>query len=287
MSEHFAPAAADDARRAAGNGVVKGRSRGDVTHGRNGTNLAQDPAPNGAGTGPSGNGNGSGNGAGNGSGNGAVKGGPNGNGAAKAAGNGAAKERHRNGLGRSRPGGDAARAAGTAARPDWEGLLRVLREEVACLVKTVPGPLAQLAVRAGDCSFEITWGPAGGPAAGGVNGEVAAAGGGGAVPAPAGPVDAAQADEELETCAAPLVGTFYRSPAPGEAPFVEVGDRVEAGQPVGIIEAMKLMNEIPAACSGEVVDVLVPDAAPVEFGQPLVRIRPDQRPDHRADHRQD
>ncbi|GLZ11429.1 hypothetical protein Acsp04_16640 [Actinomadura sp. NBRC 104425] len=240
MSEHFAHAAADDARRAAGNGMVKDRSRGDVTHGGNGAAPSRDPAPNGVGGGPSGHGN------------------------------GAAGELHRGGL--------------AGIRPDREGLLRALREEVACLVGTVPGPLARLAVSAGDCSFEITWGPAEGPAPRGADGEAAAAG---AVPAPAGPADPADAAEELATCTAPLVGTFYRSPAPGEPPFVEVGDRVEAGQPVGIVEAMKLMNEIPAECSGEVVDVVVPDAAPVEFGQPLVRIRPDHRCDDRPDRRRD
>jgi acetyl-CoA carboxylase biotin carboxyl carrier protein len=247
MSEHFAHAAADDARRAAGNGMVKDRSRGDVTHGRNGATPSRDPAPNGVGGGPSGHGNGA---------------------ASGTSGTGAAGERH----GGLAPG-----------RPDREGLLRALREEVACLVDTVPGPLTRLAVSAGDCSFEITWGPAEEPAPRGADDGAAAAG---AVPAPAGPADPADAGAELATCTAPLVGTFYRSPAPGEPPFVEVGDRVEAGQPVGIVEAMKLMNEIPAECSGEVVDVAVPDAAPVEFGQPLVRIRPDRpadRPDRRPD----
>ncbi|MBD2667050.1 acetyl-CoA carboxylase biotin carboxyl carrier protein [Richelia sinica] len=73
----------------------------------------------------------------------------------------------------------------------------------------------------------------------------------------------------------PMVGTFYRAPAPGEAPFVEVGDRVKAGQTVCIIEAMKLMNEIEAEVSGQVMEILVQNGEPVEYGQPLMRINPD------------
>ncbi|KOP22736.1 carboxylesterase [Hapalosiphon sp. MRB220] len=73
----------------------------------------------------------------------------------------------------------------------------------------------------------------------------------------------------------PMVGTFYRSPAPGEAAFVEVGDRIRSGQTVCIIEAMKLMNEIEAEVSGQVVEILVQNGEPVEYGQPLMRINPD------------
>ncbi|MFM2064157.1 MAG: hypothetical protein RLZZ507_3828 [Cyanobacteriota bacterium] len=73
----------------------------------------------------------------------------------------------------------------------------------------------------------------------------------------------------------PMVGTFYRAPAPGEAPFVEVGDRVKINQSVCIIEAMKLMNEIEAEVSGQVMEILVQNGEPVEYGQPLMRINPD------------
>ncbi|MBF2097473.1 MAG: acetyl-CoA carboxylase biotin carboxyl carrier protein [Gloeomargaritaceae cyanobacterium C42_A2020_066] len=72
----------------------------------------------------------------------------------------------------------------------------------------------------------------------------------------------------------PIVGTFYQSPAPGEPPFVSVGDRVRAGQTVCIIEAMKLMNEIEAEVAGEVVDIYVTNGQPVEYGQALMRVRP-------------
>ncbi len=73
----------------------------------------------------------------------------------------------------------------------------------------------------------------------------------------------------------PMVGTFYRAPAPGEAVFVEVGDRIRSGQTVCIIEAMKLMNEIEAEVSGQVVEILLQNGEPVEYGQPLMRINPD------------
>jgi len=71
------------------------------------------------------------------------------------------------------------------------------------------------------------------------------------------------------------VGTFYRAPAPGESSFVEVGDRVKSGQTVCIIEAMKLMNEIEAEISGQVMEILVQNGEPVEYGQPLMKINPD------------
>ncbi len=82
-------------------------------------------------------------------------------------------------------------------------------------------------------------------------------------------------NQKLVEVQSPMVGTFYRSPAPGEAPFVEVGDRVKAGQSVCIIEAMKLMNEIEAEVSGQVMEILVQNGEPVEYGQPLMRINPD------------
>jgi acetyl-CoA carboxylase biotin carboxyl carrier protein len=79
---------------------------------------------------------------------------------------------------------------------------------------------------------------------------------------------------DLQPLTAPMVGTFYSSPAPGEPAFVEVGSRIQAGQPVCILEAMKLMNELEADISGEVVEILVESGTPVEFGQVLMRIRP-------------
>jgi acetyl-CoA carboxylase biotin carboxyl carrier protein len=73
---------------------------------------------------------------------------------------------------------------------------------------------------------------------------------------------------------APIVGTFYRSPSPDAAAFVEVGQEIEIGQVVCIIEAMKLMNEIKSEVKGKVVDILVENADPIEFGQILLLIEP-------------
>jgi acetyl-CoA carboxylase biotin carboxyl carrier protein len=74
---------------------------------------------------------------------------------------------------------------------------------------------------------------------------------------------------------APMIGTYYAAPAPGEATFIRVGDRVEVGQTIGIIEAMKIMNEIPADRAGVVIEIMVANAQAVEYGSPLVRILPD------------
>jgi acetyl-CoA carboxylase biotin carboxyl carrier protein len=73
---------------------------------------------------------------------------------------------------------------------------------------------------------------------------------------------------------APMVGTFYRTPSPESAPFVDVGNNVDAGQVVCIIEAMKLMNEIKSEVSGKIIEVLVENGHPVEFGQVLFLVEP-------------
>lgn len=72
-----------------------------------------------------------------------------------------------------------------------------------------------------------------------------------------------------EVVTSPIVGTFYRSPSPDEDPFVEVGDTIDKGDTVCIVEAMKIMNEIESEYSGEVKKILVEDAEPVEYDQPL------------------
>ncbi|MGC1308273.1 MAG: acetyl-CoA carboxylase biotin carboxyl carrier protein [Phormidesmis sp.] len=99
-----------------------------------------------------------------------------------------------------------------------------------------------------------------------------------ALPAPASPSEPLPStpavDHSLVEITSPMVGTFYRSPAPDEPSFVEIGTRIQSGQTVCIIEAMKLMNELEAEVSGEIVDILVENSEPIEFGQPLMRVRP-------------
>ncbi|MFC7717363.1 acetyl-CoA carboxylase biotin carboxyl carrier protein [Nonomuraea recticatena] len=135
-------------------------------------------------------------------------------------------------------------------------------------MKTVPGPVAAVSLRLGDCALEVTWASAATAA------QVVAAP---AVPAqaaqPAAAAEEAVEDPALTAVTAPLVGTFYHAPEPGAAPYVRVGDRVRAGQTVGVVEAMKLMNQVVAEQEGEVVEVVAGNAEPVEYGQALVRIR--------------
>lgn len=89
----------------------------------------------------------------------------------------------------------------------------------------------------------------------------------------AAPPTTAAPEEDLHTVKSPIVGTFYEAPSPGSLPFVKPGDQVAAGQVLCIIEAMKLMNEIEADASGEIVKILVKNNQPVEYGQPLFAIR--------------
>ena len=94
--------------------------------------------------------------------------------------------------------------------------------------------------------------------------------------APAAPAAAAPSplQEEANTVTAPLVGTFYAAPAPDQAPFVAVGDRVKKGQTVCLIEAMKMMSEVPAPCDCVIEEILKDSGTLVSFGEPLIRYKP-------------
>lgn len=85
---------------------------------------------------------------------------------------------------------------------------------------------------------------------------------------------AAASEAKYITIKSPMIGTFYRSAGPDKAPFVNVGDDIDAGKPVCIIEAMKLFNEIESEVKGKIVKVLVNDATPVEYDQPLFLVDP-------------
>ena len=120
------------------------------------------------------------------------------------------------------------------------------------------------AVGGGPAVAQVSSGPSASPPAGNApvaTDEVAAA-----APAPA---------DDLHEIQSPMVGTFYRSPSPDASPFVAVGDRVEKGQTLCILEAMKLMNELESEVTGVVREIAVEDAEPVEFGQLLFRIETD------------
>jgi acetyl-CoA carboxylase biotin carboxyl carrier protein len=98
-----------------------------------------------------------------------------------------------------------------------------------------------------------------------------------AAPAAAAAAPAASApaatEADLHVVKSPIVGTFYGSPSPGAPSFVSIGERVDKGQVVAIVEAMKLMNEIESDAAGEIVKCFVTNGQPIEFGQPLFAIR--------------
>jgi len=94
-------------------------------------------------------------------------------------------------------------------------------------------------------------------------------------PRPAAPAPAAPADtSDLVDIPAPMLGLFYRAPKPGAEPYVTVGATIAPDTVIGIIEVMKLMNSVPAGLAGEVVAIVAQDATLVEYGQPILRVRP-------------
>ena len=95
-----------------------------------------------------------------------------------------------------------------------------------------------------------------------------------AAPPPPAPAPAPAAEDTANAMRSPMVGTFYRAPAPGAKPFVEVGQTVKSGQTVCIIEAMKMLNQIEADRDGVISQILVENGEPVEYDQPLFLIDP-------------
>jgi acetyl-CoA carboxylase biotin carboxyl carrier protein len=93
-------------------------------------------------------------------------------------------------------------------------------------------------------------------------------------PAAAAALPQPAADAGMLIIKSPMVGTFYKASGPDAAPFAKVGDRIGPEKTVCIIEAMKVFNEIPAGVSGQIVAILVENGAPVEFGQPLIKVDP-------------
>jgi acetyl-CoA carboxylase biotin carboxyl carrier protein len=172
--------------------------------------------------------------------------------------------------------------------PD-ENLLQSVWAEARDLVKRLEGSSVQrLAVAAGNCKIEIERGApaavAPGPAPAAdvpqVSGPVATGAGPGLGVAPgargasgAFTVNLEEADNRVPVLA-PLVGTFYRAAQPGAKPFVDQGEVVDIGQPVCIVEAMKLMNEVVAGEGGRVAEIVVENGEPVEFEQVLMYLEP-------------
>ena len=164
-------------------------------------------------------------------------------------------------------GGADAVAASGGERPAGRSLAEV-RETVRSLIGMMSdGGIAELDLAIGDLSIRLRGDAKAAPAT--------------ALPAPTaaeGPLVVA-ADSEVvalppdgHVITAPMIGTYYASPSPGEPPFVRIGDPVEIGQVIGVIEAMKIMNEIAADEAGIVTDLYVTNAQAVEYGSPLMRL---------------
>ncbi|MFF7214198.1 acetyl-CoA carboxylase biotin carboxyl carrier protein [Streptomyces sp. NPDC008238] len=186
----------------------------------------------------------------------------------------------------SSPGGAA------AALPALEAVCRSATE----LARSMPVPPRRIRLRHGQTAVEIEWpepraqDPAHtrAPVPAAEAAEAAAVPATAPAPAPAsaaghprgaGAPEAQEAhgardSTSLHYVCAPTVGTFYHAPDPGERPCVSVGDLVRPGQPVGVLEVMKMMSVVEADAAGRVVEVVVPDGQPVEFQQPLIALEP-------------
>lgn len=151
--------------------------------------------------------------------------------------------------------------------------MRALCQEAIALVHRLPGPVRRIVMRTTDHSVEVEW----------PTGDAASASMVTTLPAAAVSRTLAAAPEEVPTAEpgaathvvrAPLVGTLYHRLQPGADPFVTVGEIVEVGQTVAIVEAMKLLNHIVTEVAGRVLEICASDGEPVEFEQPLLRILP-------------
>jgi acetyl-CoA carboxylase biotin carboxyl carrier protein len=144
----------------------------------------------------------------------------------------------------------------TAEASSTQELIGAVRELISLMGK---GGIHELDLTSGAVTIRLRGGIASGamPAPAVLNGDVS---------------DVGIAADEGHVITAPMIGTYYASPSPGEDPFVQIGDEVEVGQVIGIIEAMKIMNEIIADRAGVVDEILVDNAQAVEYGSPLVRL---------------
>ena len=190
--------------------------------------------------------------------------------------------------------GHGAGARGGRFRGDPSEALDGMCRNVLALLSALPGPPRRIAVHLDPPGLEIEWAAA--PAAAAASAPAAAEGGGAPVPhgAPAPPTPeggtsqgggaAAQGRQDAPASSGDVlveaanVGTFYRRPEPSAPPFAEVGCHVEEGDQLAIVEAMKLMIPVEAPVAGTVTAVHADDGAAVEYGQPLLSIRPDTAP---------
>jgi acetyl-CoA carboxylase biotin carboxyl carrier protein len=151
----------------------------------------------------------------------------------------------------------------TSGRDEREGVLDDVCDHAAQLITAAGAGLRKLSIQAGDIAVELEWSPtAERPSA---------------LPVAAEPEPAAE-QKSLHYIRAEMIGTFYGAPEPGAEPFVSVGDEVQVGQQVAILEVMKLMTPVGADRAGRVVDVLVPDGTAVEYGTTLIALDTSAQP---------
>ncbi|MGW7006638.1 acetyl-CoA carboxylase biotin carboxyl carrier protein [Streptomyces sp. NPDC054933] len=148
-----------------------------------------------------------------------------------------------------------------------------LAETASRLATMVHAPLRRVRIQYGEAVVELEW-PQEHPAPGEASPRALPASAPDGSPEPAAHTESGQSQHHHVI--APMVGNFYHAPEPGAPPFVNVGDLVEEGEDIGIVEAMKLMNPVQAERSGRVVAVLVEDGHPVEYGQPLIALEPNE-----------
>ncbi|WP_238367945.1 acetyl-CoA carboxylase biotin carboxyl carrier protein [Mesobacterium pallidum] len=147
------------------------------------------------------------------------------------------------------------------------------RADIDDILRLIDGSdFDELKLEMGDTKIELRRRGASAPAP--VAPTAAAAQASAPAPAPA-PAPAAAVPGTGQAVPAPLLGTFYRAPKPGADPFIQVGDTVTPETVIGIIEVMKLMNQVEAGIAGTVTEIIAPDGELVEHGQPLVRVQPD------------
>ncbi len=142
-------------------------------------------------------------------------------------------------------------------------MLTEVGQQAARLASELRGPLRRIHVRQGEVEIQLEW-----------DQPAAAAGAPTAVAVAEPPAVDEVPDDGRTLVVSPMVGTYYHAPSPDADPFVSVGDVVEAGQVVGIVEAMKLMNPIVTEHAGTVCEVLAGNGDPVEFGHPLLAVLP-------------
>jgi len=156
--------------------------------------------------------------------------------------------------------------AGAVAGASAPELLEQLREDALRFLARTRYPPRALRIQVGDVSLELEWQPAGTDSSGAPPAEGWPGSGTGSEP------ERPDSPPPGHSLRAPSVGVFYRSPAPGEAAFVDVGDAVRAGQQVGIVEVMKLMIPVNADRDGTVAEVLKGDGDSVEYDEPLITL---------------